>query len=479
MAEPGPRLGTASRPLRVAIVGAGPTGYYAADHLLKQEGLVADVDMLDRLPTPYGLVRAGVAPDHQKIKSVTAAFDKVAAHPRFRFYGSVELGKDVSVEDLRAYYHMIFYATGAQTDRRMGIPGEDLRNSHPATEFVAWYNGHPDFRDLEFDLSQERAAVVGVGNVAVDVARILCRSPDELAKTDIADHALQALRASRVKEVYLLGRRGPAQAAFTNPEIKELGELADADITVLPEEVRLDELSRAALERTPDRATTKKVEILQTFAQRPASGKSRRLILRFLVSPTALVDDGTGAVGSVRLVRNTLYATATGTLQPKATDVTEELRAGLVFRSVGYRGVPLPGVPFNESWGVILNDKGRVLDAQSKLPVRGEYTAGWIKRGPSGVIGTNKPDAAETVTCMMEDLAAGATLDPEHPEAVAADCFLRERQPRCVSYQDWQCLSEIEVAQGRAQGRPRVKFTRVEDMLAALGARRDGREPAC
>ncbi len=469
MSQPGDGPGTAARPLRVAIVGAGPTGYYAADHLLKQEGLVVEVDMLDRLPTPYGLVRAGVAPDHQKIKSVTAAFDKVAAHPGFRFYGSVELGKDVSVEDLRSYYHQIFYATGAQTDRRMGIPGEDLRNSHPATEFVAWYNGHPDFRDLEFDLAQERAVVVGVGNVAVDVARILSRSPEELAKTDIADHALEALRKSRVKEVYLLGRRGPAQAAFTNPEIKELGELADADISVVPEEVRLDDLSRDALERTPDRATSKKVEILQSYAQRPAAGKARRLTLRFLVSPTELVDDGTGAVGAVRLVRNTLYATATGTLQPKATDVTEELRAGLVFRSVGYRGVPLPGVPFNESWGVILNEKGRVLDAQTKTPVRGEYTAGWIKRGPSGVIGTNKPDAAETVACMMEDLAQGATLNPEHPEPAAADRFLRERQPRCLSYQDWQRLNEIEVGQGRAQGRPRVKFTRVEDMLAALG----------
>ncbi|MEX2148482.1 MAG: FAD-dependent oxidoreductase [Candidatus Rokuibacteriota bacterium] len=473
MAPPDARPGTTARPLRVAIVGAGPTGYYAADDLLKQQGLVAQVDMLDRLPTPYGLVRAGVAPDHQKIKSVTAVFDKVAAHPAFRFYGCVELGKDVSVEDLRSYYHQIFYATGAQTDRRMGIPGEDLRNSHPATEFVAWYNGHPDFRDLEFDLSQERAVVVGVGNVAVDVARVLCRSADELAKTDIADHALEALGRSRIREVYLLGRRGPAQAAFTNPEIRELGELADADIAVVPEEVQLDELTRAALERTPDRATTKKVEILQGYAQRAATGgqagKSRRLTLRFLVSPTELVDDGTGAVGAVRLVRNTLYATATGTLQPKATGVTEELRAGLVFRSVGYRGVPLPGVPFNESWGVILNDKGRVLDAQTKSPVPGEYTAGWIKRGPSGVIGTNKPDAAETVTCMMEDLAAGIALSPEHPDRAAADRFLRERQPHCVSYQDWQRLNELEVGQGRAQGRPRVKFTRVEDMLAALG----------
>src|SRR5216684_8974570 len=247
------QAGTQAQPLRVAIIGAGPTGYYAADHLLRQDRVTVEVDMYDRLPTPYGLVRLGVAPDHQKIKSVTALFDKVAAHPRFRFFGGVEFGKDLTLADLRRHYHQILYCTGAQTDRRMGIPGEDLRGSHPATEFVAWYNGHPDFRDCQFDLTQERVAVVGVGNVAVDVARILCRSAEELATTDIADYALEALRASRVREVYLLGRRGPAQAAFTNPEIKELGELADADITTRPEEVELDELTRASLEHTPDR----------------------------------------------------------------------------------------------------------------------------------------------------------------------------------------------------------------------------------
>src|SRR5437867_5520866 len=277
--------GTQAQPLRVAIIGAGPTGYYAADHLLRQDRLTVEVDMVDRLPTPYGLVRLGVAPDHQKIKAVTAAFDKVAAHPRFRFFGGVEFGRDVTGEHLRRHYHQILYSTGAQTDRRMGIPGEDLEGSHPATEFVAWYNGHPDYGDLDFDLAQERAAVVGVGNVAVDVARILCRSADELAATDIADYALDALRKSRIKEVYLLGRRGPAQAAFTNPEIRELGELPDADIAADPAEVELDPLSRAAVERSQDRATAKKVEILRAYARRPASGTSKRLVLRFLVSP--------------------------------------------------------------------------------------------------------------------------------------------------------------------------------------------------
>jgi ferredoxin/flavodoxin---NADP+ reductase len=463
------RPGTERDPLRVAIIGAGPAGYYAADHLLRQEGLVASVDLYDRLPTPYGLVRAGVAPDHQKIKAVTATFDKVAAHPRFRFFGNVELGKDLTVDDLRQHYHQIVYATGAQTDRRMGIPGEDLRGSHPATEFVAWYNGHPDYRDCQFDLDQERAAVVGVGNVAVDVARVLCRSADELARTDIADYALEALAASRIREVYLLGRRGPAQAAFTNPEIRELGELADADIRALPEEVELDLLSRAALEKSPDRPTVKKVEILQGFARRAPTGKSRLLTVRFLVSPVELHGDAAGRVVVMRLARNELYATPAGALQARATDRIEELPVGLVFRSVGYRGVPLPGVPFNESWGVILNDRGRVLEPTSRQPVLGEYAAGWIKRGPTGVIGTNKPDAGETVACMLEDLARGATLAPPHPAPEAAETLVRQRRPDFVTYADWQRLDALEVARGHALGRPRLKFTRAADMLAALG----------
>jgi ferredoxin/flavodoxin---NADP+ reductase len=461
--------GTPERPLRVAIVGAGPTGFYAADHLLRQEGVVVEVDLFDRLPTPFGLVRLGVAPDHQKIKSVTAVFDKVAANPRFRFFGHVELGKDVEVDDLRHHYDQILYCTGAQTDRRMGIPGEDLRGSHPATEFVAWYNGHPDFRDCQFDLTQERVAVVGVGNVAVDVARILCRTPEELAATDIADYALQALRASRVREVYLLGRRGPAQAAFTNPEIKELGELADADITARPDEVELDELTRASLEKTPDRATAKKIEILKGYAVAKPREKSKLLTVRFLVSPVELVGDETGAVVGMRLVRNRLVTTPVGTLQPKPTGEIEDLPVGLVFRSVGYRGVPLRGVPFHESWGVILNERGRVMDPGTKQPVTGEYVAGWIKRGPNGVIGTNKPDAAETVACMMEDRAAGRLLGPEAPERSAVDALLRQRQPLCFSYEDWRRLDDLEVAAGRRTGCPRVKFTSVEAMAAALG----------
>jgi ferredoxin--NADP+ reductase len=465
MAQPG----TETHPLRVAIIGSGPAGFYAAEHLLRQGKVVVEVDMFERLPTPYGLVRAGVAPDHQKIKSVTATFDRIVASPRFRFYGSVEFGKGLTLDELREHYHQIVYATGAQTDRQMGIPGEDLAGSHAATEFVGWYNGHPDYRDFQFDLQQERVAVVGVGNVAVDVARILCRTPEELARTDISEYALEALRKSRVREVYMLGRRGPAQAAFTNPEIKELGELADADLVVLPEEAALDELSRAALERSRDPATLKKVELLQGFARRGPTGKSRKLILRFLVSPVELTGNGDGRVATLRLVKNELHLTSAGTLQPRPTEKFEELPVGLVFRSVGYRGVPLPGVPFHESWGVILNEKGRVLDPGSRQPVVGEYAAGWIKRGPTGVIGTNKPDAAETVACMLEDLARGMILSPSHPEASAVEALIRQRQPNYLSYADWQRLNELEVARGRAVGRPRVKFIRIEEMLTALG----------
>jgi ferredoxin--NADP+ reductase len=455
--------------LRVAVIGAGPAGFYTAEHLFRQAGLDVEVDLYDRLPTPYGLVRFGVAPDHQKIKNVTAAFDKTAAHPGFRFFGNVELGKDVTLEDLRAHYHQIVYTTGAQTDRRMGIPGEDLRGSHPATDFVAWYNGHPDFREHRFDLSQERVAVVGVGNVAVDVVRILCRTADELAVTDIADDALAALRESRVREVYLLGRRGPAQAAFTNPEIRELGELPGADVTARADEVEPDPLSRAELERSGDRGTLKKVEILREYARRVPAGKPRTLTIRFLVSPVALLADESGGIAGVRLVHNELSATAAGTLQARPTDRFEELPAGLVFRSVGYRGVPIPGVPFHDAWGVILNDKGRVLEPESREPRAGEYVAGWIKRGPTGVIGTNKPDAAETVACMVEDAGRGRLLAPAEPDAAAVLALVRQRQPQWISWADWQRLDALETDRGRATGRPRVKFTRVQEMLAALG----------
>ena len=463
-----PKVGSESTPLRVAIIGAGPAGFYTAERLFKEKDLTVEIDMYDRLPTPYGLVRAGVAPDHQKIKSVTKVFDRVAARPGFCFFGHVELGKDVSVADLRQHYHQIVYSTGAQTDRNLAIPGIDLRGSHAATEFVAWYNGHPDYRNCHFDLSQESVAVIGVGNVAVDVARILCRTPQELAQTDIADYALEALRHSRVKRVYMLGRRGLAQAAFTAPEVKELGELADADAIVLPEEVELDELSREALADSADRGTMRKVELVQEFARRPPSDKSRQLILRFLVSPVELIGDKEGQVKAMRLVKNELYKTQAGTLRSRPGAEYETLPVGLVFRSIGYQGVPLPGVPFNDKWGVIFNEAGRVVDSRTRQPVTGEYVAGWIKRGPTGVIGTNKPDAAETVEAMLADLEKEAILQPPYPAAAAAANMVCQKQPGYFSYADWLRLDELECARGDSEGRPRVKFTTIEEMIAAV-----------
>jgi len=459
----------AGHPLRVAVVGSGPAGFYAAEHLLKQPGLHVVLDMYEMLPMPFGLVRYGVAPDHQKIKSVTKAFESVASRPNFRLLGNVEVGRHITTQELQNYYHQIVFTVGAQSDRRLGIPGEDLIGSHPATHFVAWYNGHPLFRDYQFDLTQECVAIVGVGNVAIDVARILCRTRAELAQTDIADYALAALSASKVREVYLLGRRGPAQAAFSNPEIKELGEMEGADPIVLPAEAALDELSTQELLTTPDKTARRKVELLQAYATRVPTGKSRRLNLRFLVSPVELLGNAAGQVAGLRIVRNVLQQSAAGALQPVATDAFETLPAGLVFRSVGYRGIPLAGVPFADRAGVILNSLGRILDPQTQVPVAGHYTAGWIKRGPSGVIGTNKPDAVETVVCMLADREAGVLLQPAHPQTDAVDALLQERQPQLVTYADWQQLDQKEQILGAASGRPRVKFTSMPEVVAALG----------
>ena len=459
-------IGTEERPLRVAVIGAGPAGFYVADHLFKQKDLTVEVDVFDRLPTPFGLVRHGVAPDHQKIKLVTRLFEKIAGQPRFRFFGHVELGSDITVDDLREHYHQIVYTVGAETDRSLGIPGEDLAGSHSATEFVAWYNGHPDYHDHTFNLDAETVAVVGVGNVAVDVARILCRHTDELAETDIADDALEALRHSKVKEVIMLGRRGPAQAAFSVQEIKELGKMVHAQVRVLPDEAAADALTLEALEKEPDRPASQKLEVLGGFAEAEDEGKPRTLTIRFLVSPTELIGDNHGHVKAMRLVKNELYVDDRGTLRPRATDATEEIPVQLVFRSVGYHGVPLPGVPFDAKRGVIPNDLGRVIDPEAGERLTGEYTAGWIKRGPTGLIGTNKADAVETVECMLEDVAAGNLIDPPKPHIDHAADLIAQRQPDHFSYEHWKWLNDHETSLGESSGRPRVKLTTIEQMRA-------------
>ncbi len=457
-------LGTEAHPWRIAIIGAGPAGFYAAEHFFKQEGLHVQVDVFDRLPTPYGLVRAGVAPDHEKIKNVTRVFERIASNPSFRFFGNVDYGTHISLDQLKDCYHQVYFSTGAQVDRQLGIPGEDLNRSHSATEFVAWYNGHPDFRNLEFDLSQERVAIVGVGNVAIDVARILCKTVDELKTTDIADHALDALARSNVKEVILMGRRGPAQAAFTLKEIKEMGELEDASSVTLPEEMALDQHSAQALEDHPDRMTSKKLEVLNSFLDDSKQEVSRTCHVRFLVSPLELMDDGSGAVGGMKVGRNRLEPSSSGRLGARSTGETFEWPVGLVFRSVGYRGVALPDIPFREDWGVVWNEKGRVTNESGDV-MPGVYVGGWIKRGPTGVIGTNKPDAVETVQCMIEDLENGVHFNPSNEDVAA---FVHERQPDVFSYEDWLALNEIETAKGEAAGRPRVKFTTIPEMIEAI-----------
>ena len=428
--------------------------------------------MFERLPAPHGLVRYGVAPDHPKIKSVTAVYDKLAASPHFRFYGNVEYGRDLDLDGLKTHYDQIVFCTGAQSDRALGIPGEDLCGSHAATEFVAWYNGHPDFVDCRFDLSHRSAVVIGVGNVAVDVARILCRSPEELARTDIADHALEALRDSRIEEVHLLGRRGPAQAAFTSPEAKELGELPGVAVRTIADEIALDDVTRAALERAPDKAIVRKMEILKGYAVPGASNKPKKLVIRFLVSPVEILGDERRSVKTIKLVRNELFADDSGRVRARITDHTERIETGLVFRSVGYRGVPLPNLPFDDSRAVVPNDSGRVLDPASGRPIPGCYVSGWIKRGPTGVIGTNKSDAGETVRSMLEDWARGVGLHPTEPDAEDIERHLDRRGVRFINYEDWRILDAAEISRGTEQGRPRVKFIERDAFFEALGSER-------
>ncbi len=460
-------FGTTAQPLRVAIIGAGPAGFYAAEHLLKQKIITIEVDLYDRLPTPFGLVRGGVAPDHQKIKSVTAIYDKTAKNPAFRFFGNVTFGRDLTLSDVQQHYNAVIFTVGAQTDKRLGIPGEDLPESHAATEFVGWYNGHPDYRHLKFDLSQERVAIIGVGNVAMDVARILARSQAELDATDIAPYAQEELAKSKIREIYILGRRGPAQAAFTNPEIKELGEMQDADVIVAPSEVVLDAASAAYLASPQaERSEIRNVEILREYTTRTPAGKPKQLIFRFLASPTEIL--GTEQVEGLKIVKNEMVQADNGEIRPRATDQIEVLPVGLVFRSVGYYGVALPDVPFDAKKGVIPNTMGRVQAQSGGDIVVGEYVAGWIKRGPSGVIGTNKQDAVETANLLIADAEAGQMWQPATPQPEIISALLRERGVRVVTYADWQCLDDLEEAKAQGTARPRVKFTEVEAMLAAL-----------
>ena len=447
--------------VRVAVVGSGPAGFYAAGHLLASEEPQVEVDLIERLPTPWGLVRLGVAPDHPNIKAVSRAFEKIAARPGFRFFGNVDVGRDISHEELASLYDAVVYAVGAQTDRRLGIPGEDLPGSWAATEFVAWYNGHPDFQELEFDLSGERAVVVGNGNVALDVARMLALTEEELASTDTTDPAIEAIVGSGLREILVLGRRGPVQAAWTPVELGELGELAGADVVVDPADLELDETSAAELEAAPQ-TVKRNLDLLRDYAAREPAGKQRLIRLRFRASPVAI--SGDGSVEGVEIVPNRLEPADDGRVRAVAAGEPEPVPCGIVFRSVGYHGVPVPGVPFDERRGTIGNRAGRVLD-ESGEPVAGLYCTGWIKRGPSGVIGTNKKDGTETAESLLEDARAG--LLPAQAGDRRLEELLAERDVEAVLYPGWEAIDAAERTAGEPLGRPRVKLRTWAELLAA------------
>lgn len=442
-------------PFRVAIVGSGPAACYAAEELLSRRGLDAEVHLFERLPVPWGLVRSGVAPDHQDTKSVIHHFGRTAGRKALTFHLNVDVGTHVTHDELLQHHHAVIYAVGAHNDRKLGIPGEDLPGSHSAMEFVAWYNGHPDFADRTFDLSAERAVVVGNGNVALDVARILASDIDRLARTDIAEYALEALAASAIHEVVVVGRRGPEQAAFTTPELIALGQRKDFAVRV--------DIDGYAVEPDPVAVAGYKAQVIRDLAGRAPASADRNVVLRFLRSPVEIL--GSDRVTGLRVVRNELVPAPDGSATVRATSDTEDISCGLVLRSIGYRGVALPGLPFDEARGTIPNNDGRVLAAPNGEPVPGVYVAGWIKRGPSGVIGTNKKCAVDTVQALVDDYVAGRLAAPQ-ATAEELTALLENRQPRALDHRDWLVIDRHEVSAGKEQHRPRVKLVDVEEILA-------------
>lgn len=450
--RPPKSLGT----LRVAVVGAGPAACYAAENLLMRADV--EIEMLEKLPTPWGLVRAGVAPDHPGTKGVSAMFESAFKRETFQYHLNVEVGKHISHEELLEHHHAVVYGVGASSDRRLDIPGEDLQGCHAATEFVAWYNGHPDYADHTFDLSGERAVIVGNGNVALDVARVLTLSVDDLAKTDIADHALEALRHSNIREVVLLGRRGPAQAAYTSSEFLALAYLKDIDIVIDESDVVLDAASQAIVDDPETEPPIKlKVQLAGEYASKPVDPGRKRIVFRYLVSPVEVL--GTDRVEGIRVVENELDAD----LAAVATDRTETIDTSLVIRSIGYKGLPIDSLPFDDRRGVVPNDKGRVL-GDDGAPVPGVYVTGWIKRGARGIIGSNKTDAEQTVAQILADFEAGALAKPAKDRA-ALQKLLSSRQSDVVDRAGWRAIDQAERQRGKSAGRPRVKFTSVADMI--------------
>ena len=455
----------------IAVIGSGPAGFYSAGELFRQESFSIKVDMFDRLPTPFGLVRGGVAPDHQKIKSVTKIYSRIAENPNFRFFGNVEFGRDISHSDLLDHYDAVIYSVGSPADRALGVPGEDLSGSHSATEFVAWYNGHPDFTNHKFDLSVKNAFVIGMGNVALDVARILAKTPEELATTDIAGYALEALRESQLENIWLVGRRGPLQAAFTPSEAREFLELRDAEAVVEGGPLELDTESQKLLETESSKDTKKNIEILKLISEREASVKKKRVHFLFLASPVEI--SGEGKVEKISMVRNQLVRRDDGSLRSQATEEKIEKDAGLIFRSIGYLGKPLAGLPFDKKSGTIPNECGQVKDPENGNSFRfREYVAGWIKRGPNGVIGTNKQDSVETVHRMLETFQAKKMKPGQYITVPDIVSLLESRKIEYVSFADWKLLDEHETEAGQAEGRPRLKLTSIAEILEIIRQKR-------
>ena len=451
---------TQDRPLRVAIIGAGASGLYAAGALIKQKEIQASVDIFNSVPAPYGLVRYGVAPDHEKIKAVTKLYDKTLSDPRINYFGNVTFGQNISHTDLTKHYDAIIYAVGASADRNLNIPGENLVGSLSATEFVAWYNSHPSFVNLEPNFDIESVAIIGMGNVAVDVCRILAREPDELASTDIDPEALKLLRQSHIKDIYMIARRGPGQVKFTPKELQELTSLTNVDLIVDSKDLELDPESQASLER--DSQTKRNIELLNQIALQQPKGNSRRLHLKFLLSPKEIL--GEKRVTGLMLEQNKLeenqgYLNAVGTGQFTTLDV------GMVLRSVGYRGTVLADVPFDEKKGLIPNQAGRLISPINEI-ILGEYCTGWIKRGPTGLIGTNKPDAVETVNQLLEDVPK--LKSAAQPDRQAVQNLLDTRNIKYFTFTDWQHLDGLEQEQGKLHNRPRVKLSNVEEMYSII-----------
>ncbi|PBC39466.1 ferredoxin [Rhodococcus sp. ACS1] len=459
-----PRKNFADEPLRVAIVGSGPAANYAALELMRHSAV--EVNMFERLYTPHGLIRFGVAPDHPGTKAVTDTFKVLDRKPGFSLFLGVEIGNHLSHTELAAHHHAVVYAMGASADRSLGIPGEELPGSHAATDFVAWYNGHPDYADLDVDLSSERAVIVGNGNVALDIARILVTDPDDLAKTDIAPHALDALRTSNIREVVILGRRGPAQAAYTIAEFLALTQLPGIDLVIDPLNAELDPTSAGLLQSGALDPTTRiKVDMTSDVAREGSHTADRRIVLRYAESLERLL--GNDRVEHVEIMRNHLVEGSDGEVKATPTGDTHLLEAGLVLRSIGYQGTPLPDLPFDPSRGTIPNTEGRVVDPDTGAPVPGTYVAGWIKRGASGGIGTNKKCAADTARHLVDDYEAGRLPAPSQDRSWL-EGLVAERQPEAADGSAWVRLDAAERALGTEQGRPRVKIIGVDEVLAVI-----------